>query len=252
MSFRTLSHDSELIHYLNNNESNIKLLWDVCRIPDFQKIMNDNYLELLKSIFLSLINNDYKIPEDWLNERVKRLENYSGGIEELTSKIANIRTWTYISNQSFWLENNEYWKEKTRNIEDNLSDNLHESLTNRFIDFSARHFISSQNNEKELQIKINPNKSIKLNGQNYGYINGFDLKLFNKSRINSIFTLNHVKKSIRSMIEDKITSFINAPDDSINLGDIQKLNLNEKVYLYWGNEQIGLLNKGMKYFFSKS
>ena len=154
MSFRTLSHDNELIHYLNNNKSNIKLLWDVCRIPDFQKIMNDNYLELLKSIFLSLINNDYKIPEDWLNERVKRLENYSGGIEELTSKIANIRTWTYISNQSNWLENNKYWKEKTRNIEDNLSDNLHESLTNRFIDISMSYLINDNNKSTNNKIEI--------------------------------------------------------------------------------------------------
>ena len=111
ISFRKLSSDSELTQYLTN-ELNIRLLWDVCRVPDFQKIMNDNYIELLKRIFLTLMSSNLKIPEDWLNERIERLDNYSGGIEELTIKIAKIRTWTYISNQSYWLENNEYWKKK--------------------------------------------------------------------------------------------------------------------------------------------
>ena len=69
--------------------------------------MNDNYLDLLKSIFLSLMNNNLKISENWLSDHILRFDNYSGGIEELTTKIANIRTWTYIANQSLWLENNE-------------------------------------------------------------------------------------------------------------------------------------------------
>ena len=251
INFKILSNDNELISYLSN-ELNIKLLWDVCRVPDFQKIMNDNYIELLKSIFLSLMDNDLKIPESWLHNKVIHLDDYSGGIDELTSKISAIRTWTYISNQSFWLENNEYWKEKTKIIEDNLSDHLHESLTKRFVDFSASYFINTQNRREKPQIEIDNNKFLKLNGQNYGYINGFDLKLIDLVNSNSLFSLNHVKKTIRSMIEEKITDFINAPDNSINLGDIQKLNLNEKCsYLYWGDEPIGFLKKGENIFSPK-
>ena len=250
ISFRSLSIDKDVKKYLNYN-SNIKLLWDVCRIPDFQKIMNDNYLDLLKSIFLSLINNDLRIPESWIQDKVLRLDNYSGGIDELSIKISKIRTWTYISNHSFWLENNKYWEEKTRSIENNLSDHLHKSLTNRFVDFSASYFLGSINRGEEPQICIDSNKSVKLNGQTYGYIIGFDLKLLDITDSKSLFSLNHVKKSIRSMIEEKIISFINAPDDSINLGDTQQLYLNEKKYLYWGDEPIGFLKKGDNIFSPK-
>ena len=104
ISFRFLINDPQVKKYLDNQTS-IKLLWEVCRIPDFQKIMNDNYIELLKNIFLILVTNGLKIPESWLSNRIERLNNFDGGIEELTSKIANIRTWTYISNHSYWLEN---------------------------------------------------------------------------------------------------------------------------------------------------
>ena len=249
-SFRVLSNDQDLIIYLNN-KFNIKLLWDICRIPDFQKIMNDNYINLLKSIFLTLMSNNLKIPEKWIIEKMIRIDNYTGGIEELSSKIASIRTWTYIANQSNWFENNDYWKEKTRKIEDNLSDHLHTSLTNRFIDFSASYFVNAKNNGDKPLIEIDTNKCIKLDGQNYGYINGFDLELFEIFKSKSLFFHNHVKKSIRKMIEEKIMNFINAPDDSINLGDIQKLNLEEKPYLYWGDEKIGFLKKGDKIYSPK-
>jgi len=247
VNFKYLSKDEELNKYLNH-ETTIKLLWDVCRIPDFQNIMNDSYIELLKGIFLSLIKNDFTIPEVWISDRIKHLDNYSGGIDELTTKIANIRTWTYIANHSFWLENNEYWKEKTKKIEDNLSDHLHDSLTNRFIDFSASFFIDNQTRGEYPKLEVDSNKSVKLNGQNYGYINGFNLKLNDISESNSLFSLNHVKKSIRSMLEEKIINFLNAPDDSINLGDIQKLNLSENINLYWGDEPIGFLKKGENIF----
>ena len=180
-----------------------------------------------------------------------RLENYSGGIEELISKIANIRTWTYISNQSNWIANSEYWQEKTRDIENKLSDHLHTNLTNRFIDFSASYFVKTKLRGEEPTVEIDYNKSIQLNGQNYGYINGFDLKLNNITDSNSLFSLFHVKKSIRLMIEDKINNFLKAPGDSINFGNIQQIQLNEEVNIFWGDEPIGKLKKGANIFSPK-
>ena len=250
VSFRTLSEDNDIKIYLTN-ELNVRLLWDVCRIPDFQKIFFDSYLELLKNIFLVLMNNNLKIPEDWLNNKVFPLENYNGGIEELTSKVSNIRTWTYISNQSLWLENNDYWKGKTRNIEDNLSDKLHESLTNRFVDSTASYFVKDSQTDSEPIIAVSSDNFIKLNGQNYGYINGFDLKLMNKEISSSLFSLKHVKKSIRLMIKEKIDNFLNAPDESLNLGEIRNLLIKDNVNIYWGKESVGFLTKGENIFSPK-
>ncbi|PPR46048.1 MAG: hypothetical protein CFH17_00149 [Alphaproteobacteria bacterium MarineAlpha5_Bin7] len=243
LNFRALSNDPEIKQYLTNSIS-IQCLWDVCRIPDFQKIMNDTYLDLLKNIFLTLTKNDNLIPESWLNEKIIGLENYSGGIDELTFKIANIRTWTYISNQSNWIKNNLDWQEKTRNIEDNLSDHLHERLTNRFVDFSASYFLNSKNDNQKPVIKVDKNNLLILNDKKYGYINGFELKFFKISKINSLFLYKHAKRFIRSMIEKKIEDFLNAPLDSINLGDIQKVKLNELPHIYWGDEKVGYLIKG--------
>ncbi len=250
LNFRTLSKDQTINKYLSSSQT-IKSLWDVCRIPDFQKIMNDNYINLLKNIFLTLLKNDYKIPDSWLKDKIFGLDNYSGGIDELTFKIANIRTWTYITNQSHWIENNINWQEKTRNIEDSLSDHLHERLTNRFVDFSASYFFNSPQNNEEPVIKVDEKNLLTLNNKKYGYISGFKLEFFNVQKIASLFSYKHAKRLIRSMIEQKIDDFLKAPMDSINLGNVHNITLSENPQLYWGEEAVGYLTKGENIFSPK-
>ncbi len=242
LNFRNLI-DDESIKKLLINQDRIKLLWDVCRIPDFQKLFNDTYLQFLKTIFLLLVKND-KIPKLWLEKNILSLKKFQGGIEELSLKISQIRTWTYISNHQHWIDNEKYWQEVTQKIENDLSDNLHEGLTNRFVDSTSKYFINSKNNNKIPDIVINNEKILTINNIEYGSFEGFDLK-FNKDVIShSLFSLSHVKKSTRLMIEEKINNFLNAPNESINLGNIEDINLNQDFYIFWGNEKIGRLIKG--------
>jgi len=242
LNFRNLIDDLS-INKLLTNEYRIKLLWDVCRIPDFQKLFNDTYLQLLKTIFLLLVNND-QIPKPWLEKNILGLQKFNGGIEELSLKISQIRTWTYISNHPNWIKNEKYWQETTQDIENNLSDKLHEGLINRFVDSTSKYFINLNNDDKNSKFEIKNNKTLVINNIEYGSFVGFDLK-FNKDVIShSLFSLSHVKKSTRLMIEEKINNFLNAPNDSINLGNVNNLNIKENIKIYWGEENIGQLTKG--------
>ena len=46
------------------------------------------------------------------------------------------------------------------------------------------------------------------------------------------------------MIEEKINNFLNAPNDSINFGDVNNINIKENIKIFWGEESIGQLIKG--------
>ncbi len=243
INFRSLIDDKEI---RNNLESklNLKLLWDICQIPDFEKLFNDNYLLLLKDIFLTLIENNYKLPEEWIDKKVSRLDNFGGGIPELSIKISQIRTWTYISNNHDWLKKKYFWKEKTHQIENNLSDQLHESLTKKFIDYSSKYFISKPTFQDVEDILIKNDNKIYLDNTKYGIIRGFDLIEDKKIFSQSLFSISNIKKSVRKMIDEKVNNFLNAPLESIRFEDISKSKIKDETLICWGEEAIGKIKKG--------
>ena len=46
------------------------------------------------------------------------------------------------------------------------------------------------------------------------------------------------------MIEEKISNFLNAPNESIGFGNINEINFKESIKIYWGKEAVGYLSKG--------
>ena len=243
VNLRNLINDNE-VKKLLISKKNLKLLWEVCQVPDFEKLFNDNYLLLLKDIYLVLINNEYNIPEEWINKRVGKLNNFGVGISELSIKISQIRTWTYISNNHNWLKNAYYWKEKTQQIENELSDQLHNSLTKKFIDYSSKFFIGREKFQNFQDILKKNNNEIFLDDNKYGVIKGFDLIEGKKIFSQSLFSISNIKKTVRNMINEKVDSFLSAPLDSISFGDISNSKIKDETFIYWGEERVGKLKKG--------
>jgi ATP-dependent RNA helicase SUPV3L1/SUV3 len=52
--------------------------------------------------------------------------------------MAFIRTWTYITHHTRWLDDAKAWQEQARALEDDLSDALHSKLVARFVDAGSR------------------------------------------------------------------------------------------------------------------
>ena len=131
----TLLRDAEIAGRANNPAA-LRLLWEVCQVPDFRKILTDAHTRLLGRIFgyLTAPAGDGRLPEDWVAEQVARLDRVDGDIETLTGRIAHVRTWTYLTHRGDWLADAGHWQGRTRAIEDKLSDALHERLTQRFVD----------------------------------------------------------------------------------------------------------------------
>lgn len=111
----------------------VGLLWEVCRIPDFRKLMLESHVQLLARIYDQLTGDTGRIDESWMRGRLERLDDVGGDIDTLMTRMAFIRTWTYIANHERWVPNASHWQEITRSIEDRLSDTLHQRLTERFV-----------------------------------------------------------------------------------------------------------------------
>jgi ATP-dependent RNA helicase SUPV3L1/SUV3 len=158
--------------------SRVKLLWDVCQVPDFRKLSGNVHARLLAQVYTHILDNDGILPDHWLHAQIDRLDNVSGDIDTLAQRIAAIRTWTFISNRPNWLENALYWSEGTRAIEDRLSDQLHERLTQRFVDKRTSILLRQMKEKGDLMVDIEAGTpgqdEIVVEGHKIGTLKGFN------------------------------------------------------------------------------
>src|SRR6187549_2989703 len=114
------------------NRAAIARLWDACQVPDYRKIAPATHAELAVTLY-GFLMREGNIPTDWFARQVALADRTDGDIDTLSNRIAHVRTWTFVANRPDWLADPEHWQAETRNVEDKLSDALHERLTERFV-----------------------------------------------------------------------------------------------------------------------
>jgi ATP-dependent RNA helicase SUPV3L1/SUV3 len=172
LALQTLSTHSEFLPRLHTPQR-VKLLWEVCQVPDFRKTMTEEHTRLLGQLFEHLTQGGERLPEDWIDSHIKRLEHYDGDIDTLMARIAHVRTWTYISHRPDWIQRSVHWQERTRAIEDKLSDALHHRLTQRFVDRRAALLVRRLRDEGEMTSSVAAAGEVSVEGEHLGRIEGF-------------------------------------------------------------------------------
>ncbi|MPZ33527.1 MAG: hypothetical protein GEV13_21460 [Rhodospirillales bacterium] len=172
LALQTLSTHSEFLPRLRTPQR-VKLLWEVCQVPDFRKTMTEEHTRLLGQLFAHLTQGGERLPEDWIDSHIKRLERYDGDIDTLMARIAHVRTWTYISHRPDWIQRSVHWQERTRAIEDKLSDVLHQRLTQRFVDRRAALLVRRLHDEGEMTSSVAAAGEVSVEGEHLGRIEGF-------------------------------------------------------------------------------
>ncbi len=166
-----LSRD-ERVRNLANTPRRVAMLWDACALPDYRRIAPAQHAELIGSMFIDLATKGH-VDADYMAEQVRRADSTVGDIDALSHRIAQIRTWTFVSNRPGWLADPVHWQEKTRDIEDRLSDALHERLTKRFVDRRTSVLMRRLRENSMLEAEINPTGEVLVEGHHVGELQGF-------------------------------------------------------------------------------
>ena len=226
---------------INNEENHISKLWECCQIPDFTKSSYNEHMEIVTSVFNFLTSDKEKITNDWMKKQVSNLDNLIGNIDAIANRISHVRTWSYVANKRNWVENNDYWIAKTKDIEDKLSDRLHEELSKSFVD--KRISILSRGLKQDIQheAKISENNEIIMDGQLVGKING--LKIILDYTSNALQTdIRSIKKAARNgaalELKKRIEEIIASPEH---------FSLKKDKNIYWKEKIIGKIYPGKNY-----
>ena len=148
------------------------LLWEACALPDYRKIAPAQHADLIASIYMDLARHGH-VDENYMAEQVRRADTTEGDIDTLSHRIAQIRTWTFVSNRPGWLADQAHWQEKTREIEDRLSDALHERLTKRFVDRRTSVLMRRLRENTMPEAEISPTGTVLVEGHHVGELQGF-------------------------------------------------------------------------------
>jgi len=158
----------ELVAARATDGPSVRLLWDVCRIPDFRGISGGEHAALLTRIFTDL-HQSGKVDESWLALQVARIDRPDGDIDMLSKRLAFIRTWTYVAQRKGWVRDESHWREATRAVEDRLSDALDVAAK---VQRRLQHFI-----DRKIAAGFEPLLALKNDEQLEGAAKGFAYRL---------------------------------------------------------------------------
>ena len=175
-----------------------------------------------------------------MKEQLSKLDKLEGNVDSISNRIANVRTWAYVSNKSNWVENQDYWIERTKNLEDKLSDRLHEELTKTFIDKRASVLAKGLKQDIVFDTEILNEEKVLINQQYIGRLKGLKLDLDLKADAFNT-DIKSLKKAARQNVAPEIKKRIN---QIIETGLIE---LKDDFKIYWKNYSIAKLVSGSDY-----
>ena len=223
-----------------NEKNSLEIIWECCQIPDFVKHTYGHHLEVVSKVFGFLTSGKKKVLNKYMKKQLNSLDKLEGNVDSISNRIANVRTWSYVSNKKGWVENQDYWIERTKILEDKLSDRLHEELTKSFIDKRASILARGLKQDIDLKTEITDQKNVLIDGQYIGELKGLKLNL--DLKIDSLDTdIKSLKKASRQGVGPELVKRINQIINS-NI-----LKLKEDFKIYWRNDPIAYLTPGKNY-----
>ena len=225
---------------IKNNSKELVLLWECCQIPDFVKKTYGHHLEVVSKVFEFLTSSKGQITNTYMKEQLSYLDKLDGNVDSISNRIANVRTWSYVSNKVNWVENQDYWVERTKSLEDKLSDRLHEELSKSFIDKRASILARGLKQDALFDTKIIDNRKVVIDDQFIGELKGLKLDL--DLKVGALDTdIKSLKKAARQSISPELQNRIK----KIINNDL--IELKEDFKIYWGEFPIAKLLPGKDY-----
>ncbi|MDC3163726.1 helicase-related protein [Candidatus Pelagibacter sp.] len=227
-------------NFIENNSDTLKILWECCQIPDFVKKTYGHHLEVVSKVFNFLTKDQKKVPNHYMKKQLSLLDKLDGNVDSISNRISNVRTWSYVANKSNWVQNQDYWIERTKKLEDKLSDRLHDELTKTFIDKRASVLAKGLKQDIQLKTEIIDKEKVLINKQYIGNLKGLKLKL--DLKVDALDAdIKSLKKAARQNVGPEI---INRIKEIVDTGLIE---IKDNFKIYWNNEPIAKLIPGLDY-----
>ncbi|MFC3675437.1 helicase-related protein [Ferrovibrio xuzhouensis] len=223
LSLQVLRQEAAVLERATN-AGRVRLLWQVCEIPDFAKAMHDSHGRLLAQIYTHLCDGNGRLPADWVGGHLKRIDVTDGDIDTLATRLAHIRTWTYIAHRAdsrggSWLDDSRGWQDRTRAIEDRLSDALHERLTQRFVDRRTSVLTRGLTEDPALlDVQLGEDDALTVGGEIIGHVTGLRFRPVGHDSTDQRRIIRQAAiRVLGPALQERAATILQLPDTSFSL-----------------------------------
>jgi ATP-dependent RNA helicase SUPV3L1/SUV3 len=216
----TLAQDPE-IRRLAHGRRQVQRLWEACQIPDFRKLADDTHTKLCARVF-GHIARDQSLPTDWLAGQIGALARAEGDIDTLMQRLAGIRVWSYIAARTDWVQDSVHWQGRARDVEDLLSDALHDRLISRFVDRRAAHLMRrlEAGETQEFLSAVTRRGEVIVEGHSVGRVEGFGFAPDPAAQGDEKrLVLRAARRALREEMPRRVAVVETAPDTAFTFGD---------------------------------
>ncbi len=213
-----LIDDAEIIARANT-QAQVRRLWEACQLPDFRKSSQEEHARLAGRIAHHILSPQGRIPHEWIAAEMDKLDRPEGDLDVLQQRLAHVRTWSYAANRSDWFDDAEAWRERTRAVEDKLSDALHEALTQRFIDKRTSALLKGLKREEALLAGVSGEGEVTVEGHYVGRLDGLEFRPDPRALgLEGRAVRNAALRALRPELARRLAHIAGAQDDAISLG----------------------------------
>ena len=215
----------------------VRLLWETAQVPDFRKVGPEMHARFMAQVFQHLTTHDGELPTDWVAGHVERLDRADGDIHALMDRIAAVRIWTYLAHRSDWMHDALAWQDRTRQVEDRLSDALHERLTKQFVDSRTAHLVKRLRGDDLLTADVSDAGMVEVDGHRLGRLEGLNFRAERTGlRAADRAVMNAANAALRPLIADRVEALCADADTAFSLDDTARI--------VWHGNAIALLIAG--------
>jgi ATP-dependent RNA helicase SUPV3L1/SUV3 len=213
-----LARESE-IRQLAQGRRRVRLLWEACQIPDFRKLADDTHARLCARVFGHIVKGG-RLPTDWLAGQIDQLDRADGDIDTLMQRLSGVRVWSFIAARPDWVPDSLHWQGRAREVEDKLSDALHERLIARFVDRRATQLMRrlDSSDGQELLSAVTRRGEVVVEGHQVGQVEGFGFLPDPAAEgEEKKLVLRAARRALREEMPRRVTAAEAAPDSAFSL-----------------------------------
>ncbi len=237
---RAVSVTDKVISLANTSEA-VRRLWDACGLPDFRKLGPEHHAQLVLAIFEQIGAGRGHIATEWIARELTRLDSLQGDLDTLSARMAAVRTWAYVAHRRDWLADPAHWAARAREIEDKLSDTLHQRLIERFVDRRTSVLIRALADHGPLKVEVDAAGAVCVEDQPIGTLEGFQFKVDPQARLGERKRLlSAAEHHLPKLLAKNAHELAGAADQQFRIED----QMGKPICLFWRGHEVARLKKG--------